>query len=393
MRDGGQAGTAGAARVGIVGAGQLARMTLQAAIGLAVPIRLLAARPDEAAALVAADVTIGAPDSLDALTALARGCGVVTFDHELVDAEALAALQAAGHRVRPGAATVALAQDKLRQRAALAAAGLPVPPHRAVGGADDLVAFARDHGWPVVAKAIRGGYDGRGVWVLDDPDAARTVAAAAEAAGVALLAEAWVPIERELAVLVARRPGGEAVAYPVVETVQVGGICREVIAPAAVPTAVRTEAVRLALAVAEAVDVVGVMALELFAAGGRLVINELAARPHNSGHYTIEGCATSQFAQHLRAILDWPLGSTELTAPAVATVNVLGAAAGGDPISRLPAALAVEGAQVHLYGKAARPGRKLGHVTTLGTDPAETLARARRAAALLSGPEETGEER
>jgi len=369
----------------MVGAGQLARMTCQAAIPLGVRVRLLAERSDDAAALVCPDVTLGSPTSAAELAAFATGCDVATFDHELVDAAALADLEAAGHRLAPSAATVALAQDKRRQRAELGRHGFPVPPYRPVETVDDLLAFAAEHGWPVVAKASRGGYDGRGVWVLDGADAARNLFAVTSASGVALLAERWVPIERELAVLVARRPSGEAVAYPVVETVQRDGICHEVLAPAPIAPDLAAGAEALALGVAEAVGAVGVLAVELFLSGGGLLVNEIAARPHNSGHYTIEGCATSQFAQHLRAVLDWPLGETALLAPAVATINVLGPPDGDDPAARLPIALAVPGAHVHLYGKTARPGRKLGHVTALGTDVDDARGRARRAADLLTG--------
>jgi len=366
-------------------------MTYQAAIALGVDLRLLANRPDDGAALVASDVAIGAPDS-PALETFVAANDVTTFDHELVPAARLAALEAAGHCLRPNAATFALVQNKRRQRAELGAAGFPVPPYRFIAAAADISEFAEMHGWPVVVKAGRGGYDGRGVWVVADATAARDLVAGWETAGqvnaLEPLVEAWVPIEREVAVLVARRPGGEAVAYPTVETVQRDGICHELMAPAPIAPELAREAERMALAIAERVDVVGLLAVELFVAGGRLVLNELAARPHNSGHYTIEGCVTSQFEQHLRAVLDWPLGETNLVAPAVATVNVLGGRDGSDPRERLPGALAVPGAHVHLYGKAARPGRKLGHVTVVGADAADVRARARRAAAILSGAEE-----
>jgi 5-(carboxyamino)imidazole ribonucleotide synthase len=360
-------------------------MTYQAAIPLGVRVRLLAERADDAAALVAADVALGSPASEAALAAFAAGCDVVTFDHELVDADALERLEAAGRRVRPGAATVRLAQDKRRQRAAFAARGFPLPEHRPVATAADLVRFGDEHGWPAIAKAGRGGYDGRGVWVVPGPAEAATVAQRAAAAGVELLAERRVPIERELAVLVARRPGGEAAVYPVVETVQRDGICHELLVPAPVAQEIAQEAQRLALAVAAAVDAVGVMALELFLAGGRLLVNEIAARPHNSGHYSIDACVTSQFEQHLRAVLDWPLGLPDLVAPAAATVNLLGPADGADPAARLPAALALPGIHVHLYGKTARPGRKLGHVTALDATAEAARRRAREAAALLTG--------
>ncbi len=371
--------------VGIVGAGQLARMTYQAAITLGLRVRILAERADDAAALVARDVTLGSPRSPGDLAAFAAACDVVTFDHELVDAAALADLEAAGARVRPSAGTVAIAQNKRRQRALFAARGLPLPPHRPIASLADLTAFAAEHGWPVVAKASRGGYDGRGVWLLDGPAAAAALLHRLGPTGPALLAERWVPIDRELAVLVARRPSGETVVYPAVETVQRDGICHEVLAPAPVPPEIAAAAQRLARDAAAAVDAVGVMALELVLAGERLLVNEIAARPHNSGHYSIEGCVTSQFEQHLRAVLDWPLGRPDLTAPAVATLNLLGAADGADPTAALRAALALPGVHVHLYGKSARPGRKLGHVTALGDSIAGARARAALATARLTG--------
>ncbi len=370
--------------VGIVGAGQLARMMLQAAIPLGVRVRILAERPDDGAALVAPDVTLGRADDPAALAAFVASCDATTFDHELVDAGALARLEAAGHALRPGVGTVAVAQDKRRQRHLLGSLGFPVPPYRPVDAPAELLDFGAEYGWPVVAKAGRGGYDGRGVWVLDGPEAAITFCERVDPVAVELLVETWVPIERELAVLTARRLGGEIVVYPPVETVQVEGICHEILAPAPLEGGVAAEAERLALAIATSIEATGVLAVEMFQTAEGLVVNELAARPHNSGHWTIEGAATSQFEQHLRAVLDWPLGSTALRAPAVATVNVLGRDT-VDPLHRLPAALAVEGVHVHLYGKSARPGRKLGHVTALATNPSDARERAIRAAGLLTG--------
>ena len=375
--------------VGIVGAGQLARMTVQAAIPLSVRVRLLAARADDSAALVWPDVMLGAPDSAGALREFAAGCDVLTFDHELVDPAILAMLEADGHRLRPGAAALLLAQDKGEQRTRFAARGLPVPPFRMVRTAADLTDFAAEYGWPVVVKARRGGYDGRGVWVVAGEDA-MTGLLETVARDVDLMVEPWLRIERELAVLVARRPDGESVSYPPVETVQVDGICHEVLAPALTPPGLTAAAERLALDVAGMIGAVGILAVEMFVVDGALLINELALRPHNSGHLTIEGATTSQFENHLRAVLDWPLGSTALTAPAVAMRNVLGGPAGTDPAARLPEALAIENAHVHLYGKAARPGRKLGHVTVLAESRDEARARARRAGLLLSGGPESG---
>lgn len=371
--------------VGMVGAGQLARMTAQAAIPLGIRFRVLAERPDDSAALVCPEVEPGSPGDLDALRRFAAGCDVVTFDHELVPPTLMAALEAAGATLRPSPAAKAFAQDKLHQRTNLAALGLPVPPFAEVASVAAIESFAAAHGWPVVLKAARGGYDGRGVWLVRDAAGVATALAEAQQPGAPVIAEAFVPIDRELAAMVARRPSGEMVTYPVVETVQVDGMCREVIAPAPVPPQVAGRAAALAREVAEAIGATGIVALELFLTkDGRLLVNELALRPHNSGHYSIEGCTTSQFENHLRAVLDWPLGETSLTAPAVVTVNVVGATGGGDPRERLPRALAVPGVHVHLYGKGARPGRKLGHVTALGDDVAEVRARADRAAALLT---------
>ncbi len=391
-------------RVGIVGAGQLARMTQQAAISLGIELRVLAAAPDESAARVTPHVSIGRPDALDDLLAFAAQCHVVTFDHELVDMAALRALAAAGHTVYPSAGTVEVAQDKGRQRELFARLGLPVPAFERVQTIAEIHAFAARHGWPVVLKAVRGGYDGRGVWMAWRPEEGEPKDAieAAQRGGFELLAEEWVPIERELAQLIARRPGGEIVAYPLVETVQREGICHEVLAPAAVAPALAEEARRIAFAIADAIDLVGIMAVELFETkgtlarspgdtpqpgyDGRLLINEIACRPHNSGHFSIEACATSQFENHLRAVLDWPLGSTALVAPAAAMVNLIGVPGmSRNPVENLPAALNVKGVRIHLYGKDARPGRKVGHVTALGESTAAVRERAAQAVALLQG--------
>lgn len=371
--------------LGIVGAGQLARMMLPAAVALDLRVRLLAARADDGAARVWPEVAVGSPDSLAALQSFAAGCDILTFDHELVDPAHLVELERQGRCLRPSAAAQLYAQEKAYQRSAFAAAGLPAPPHAVVRQTAELDMFAAGHGWPVVLKARRGGYDGRGVWVVGSTAEAESLLA--RAGGDGLLAERWLPIERELAVLLARRPGGETVVYPVVETVQVDGICHEVHAPAPLDRLLADQAERLARRVAEISGVVGMLAVELFLVRGALVVNEIAVRPHNSGHFSIEGAETSQFENHLRAVLDLPLGGAGLTAPCVTMVNVFGGPSGADPSTRLGAALAEPGVHVHLYGKEARPGRKLGHVTAPGVDPVETRERARRAAALLEGGE------
>jgi 5-(carboxyamino)imidazole ribonucleotide synthase len=368
--------------VGMVGGGQLARMTHQAAIALGQSLRVLAAAPDDGAALVAADVHIGHHTDLDALRTFAKGCEVVTFDHEHVPQTHLAALAADGVNIAPDAAALRYAQDKRAMRERLAELGVPVPRWAPAADPAAVAAMAADVGWPVVVKAVRGGYDGRGVWVVGEGDGLPETE---------LIVEEKVPLRRELSALVARSPFGQVAAYPVVETVQRDGICVEVLAPAPEldpDLAVRAE--ELAIRLATELGVVGLLAVELFDTGTGLLVNELAMRPHNSGHWTIEGARTSQFEQHLRAVLDYPLGDTAPTAPAVVMANVLGGRGDGDAgggmsiDERLHHLFAADpGIKVHLYGKQPRPGRKIGHVTALGEDLASTRERACRAARWL----------
>jgi 5-(carboxyamino)imidazole ribonucleotide synthase len=373
-------------------------MLAEAASPLGIETVVLAERPDDAACPPAGAVVLGSPTSATDLAALAARADAVTFDHEQVGLAEVAALEAAGHAVRPGAATLELAVDKARCRERLAAAEIPVPafvvlkspglsPAERLGA---LESFADEHGWPLVLKAARGGYDGKGVWFVAGPGEAQAVAEEVASTGVDLVVEERVAIEAELAVLVCRRPGGEAVVWPTVETTQSGGVCRELLVPSRIDPAVLASASEVARRVAEKARAVGVLAVELFVNGGRVLVNELAARPHNSGHWTIEGSVTSQFENHLRAVLDLPLGDTSLNAPAVATVNVFGGSDAGDPRARVGGALAVEGAHVHLYGKVPRPGRKLGHVTVTGHDSDGVRARAWAAARALGTPEAEG---
>ncbi|MEV6714077.1 5-(carboxyamino)imidazole ribonucleotide synthase [Lentzea sp. NPDC051208] len=371
--------------VGMIGGGQLARMTHQAAIPLGQSLRVLAVSENDPAALVARDVVLGTHTDLDALRSFAKGCEVVTFDHEHVPQEHLRALAAEGVKVHPGPDALQFAQDKLKMRVRLAELGLPVPPFAEVHEVRDVLRFGAENGWPCVLKAIRGGYDGRGVWMLNTPQSAERVVPELLESGTPLMVEQCVPMRRELAAVVARSPFGQGAAWPVVETVQSDGICVEVLAPA--PALDGAAAQELALKVADALGVVGVLAVELFETAHGVVVNELAMRPHNSGHWSIEGARTSQFEQHLRAVLDYPLGRTDLMAPAVVMANVLGAtdtpAMGPDErvhhlFARFP------DAHVHLYGKEERPGRKIGHVTFLGNDMTEVRQRARLAADWLS---------
>jgi 5-(carboxyamino)imidazole ribonucleotide synthase len=369
--------------VGMVGGGQLARMTHQAAIALGQSLRVLAVTPDDGAAMVAADTHVGTHTDLDALRRFAKGTDVVTFDHELVPGDLIRALEADGLNVRPGSDALRFAQDKGAMRERLSALGAPVPRWRRVATPDDLADFGAEVGFPLIGKATTGGYDGRGVWVWESLSAAQPVLDA----GVELIAEERVALKRELAAVAARSPWGQVAAYPVVETVQEGGICVEVIAPApGVDPEVAVQAQQLAITIAKELGVVGVLAVELFeTVDGALVVNELAMRPHNSGHWTIEGARTSQFEQHLRAVLDYPLGDTSLTAPVVVMANVLGGAAGGMGIDeRVHHLFAADPAvKIHLYGKQVRPGRKIGHVTALGDDLATVRARAGAAARWL----------
>ncbi|WP_030476503.1 5-(carboxyamino)imidazole ribonucleotide synthase [Lentzea albidocapillata] len=371
--------------VGMIGGGQLARMTHQAAIPLGQSLRVLAVSENDPAALVAREVVLGTHTDLEALRSFAKGCEVVTFDHEHVPQDHLRALVAEGVKVHPGPDALQFAQDKLKMRVRLAELGLPVPPFTEVHEVRDVLRFGAEHGWPCVLKAIRGGYDGRGVWMLNTPQSAERVVPELLESGTPLMVEQCVPMRRELAAVVARSPFGQGAAWPVVETVQSDGICVEVLAPA--PALDGAAAQELALKVADALGVVGVLAVELFETANGVVVNELAMRPHNSGHWSIEGARTSQFEQHLRAVLDYPLGRTDLMAPAVVMANVLGAtetpAMGPDErvhhlFARYP------DAHVHLYGKEERPGRKIGHVTFLGNDMPEVRRRARLAADWLS---------
>lgn len=364
--------------VGIVGGGQLAQMLHQAAISLDVATVVLAPGADAPAVRAGARHLIGRHDRMDDLLALARCCDVVTLDHEHVPTELLAELAASGHAVAPGPAVAAVGRDKALAREHLDHL-VPVAPWRRVGAAGpdgavaEVASFAGDHGWPVVLKATTGGYDGRGVTVVRSPGEARRALAAM--APAPLLVEAHVRCAHELAVLVVRSGRGEVATYPAVETVQRDGCCQEVLVPAPVDPELAARAERLARTVADQVGLVGVMAVELFATQhGELLLNELATRPHNSGHLTIEACATSQFENHLRAVLGLPLGSPELRVPAAAMANVVAGPDGRDPFERLAEALSVPGASVHRYGKAPRPGRKLGHITAVGPTPEAALA-------------------
>jgi 5-(carboxyamino)imidazole ribonucleotide synthase len=368
--------------LGILGAGQLARMDLEAASALDLDVTVLASAADDAAVRAGARARVGDHRQLAVLEAFAAEVDVVTFEFEGIDPAHLVALERAGHRLVPGARAKLYAQDKLHQRRELSAAGFPVPPFAHARTAIDLAEFAAVHGWPVVMKAPRGGYDGRGVVVATTEGEGATYLA--ELPDGAVL-EPALAIECELAVQVARTSDGTMATYPVVETVQRDAMLRELVCPAQISDDHALQACELARGIVSHIGACGLTAVEMFLTPDGLLVNELALRPHNSGHHTIEAAATSQFEQHLRAVLDWPLGETRLRAPAAVTVNVIGPPDGSDPRERVCAALAVPGAHVHLYGKRARPNRKLGHVTALGPDRDSARAIAWRAVKILEG--------
>jgi 5-(carboxyamino)imidazole ribonucleotide synthase len=387
----------------MIGGGQLARMTHQAAIALGQSLRVLAATPDEPAAQVTPDVVLGLHTDLDALRRVAAGAAAVTFDHEHVPRALLDALVADGVNVAPPPRALIHAQDKLVMRRKLEQLGAPVPRFAEVTQLADVDAFAARIGGPIVVKTARGGYDGRGVTLARDLAEARAVSERYLADGAAVLVEERVDLRRELAALVARSPFGQGASWPIVHTVQREGICVEVIAPApGLDPELAGDAEHLGLRLANELGVVGVLAVELFETkAGALLVNELAMRPHNSGHWTMDGARTSQFEQHLRAVLDYPLGATDPIAPVTVMANVLGA-------PQVPAMTMDErlhhlfarmpDAKVHLYGKSERPGRKIGHVNVLGAQcgsldddayVADVRERAVRAAHWLSHGEWT----
>ncbi len=382
--------------VGIIGGGQLARMMYEASIPLGIGVRLLAEGPDVSAATVVHDVTVGDYTDPDTVKEFASRCDVITFDHEHVPTALLVELETAGVAVRPGPDALVHAQDKVVMRDRRTALGAPCPAYRVTADPDALIAFGDEHGWPVIAKTSRGGYDGKGVFKIDSAaDAGVPFGALAE--GVVIIAEEFVDFARELSVLVVRSPSGQAVAYPVSETLQRGGVCVETITPAPnLPADQRIAIEELALRIAHELEVVGVLAVELMqrrpvedgsapSGDGEVVINELAMRPHNTGHWSIDGAHTSQFANHLRAVLDLPLGDPTARAPVTVMTNVLGGSVADLPSALLHCFARDPKLRVELYGKEVKPGRKVGHVTTYGHDLADVRKRARHAADYLMG--------
>jgi 5-(carboxyamino)imidazole ribonucleotide synthase len=364
-------------RLGILGGGQLAKMTAQAASVLDVEVVIFAQRGDEPALKVTPYAVIGAWDDDEKLKAFAQQCEVATLESEFVDAAILRRLEALGVRVVPSPNTVEQVQDKYDQKRRMQAVGIDVPRFRRVSVATDVLDAAAEFGFPLMLKARRNGYDGYGNVLIQR---AHDIAPALERLqGRELMVEAVVPFVRELAIIIARGTDGDIRDYPVVETVQKNGICHVVRCPAPIDEASALKAIEMGKRAVEAIDGVGVFGVEMFELpDNEVVFNEIAPRPHNSGHYTIEGTITSQFENHVRAVLGWPLGDVAQIAPATAMINILGERSGEPNPDALREALATDGVHIHLYGKReVRPGRKMGHITVLGysVDGAEKVAR------------------
>ncbi|GAB3656229.1 5-(carboxyamino)imidazole ribonucleotide synthase [Nocardioides korecus] len=375
--------------VAVIGGGQLARMMAEPAAALGIPLRLLAEAPGVSAAQVVPDHLVGDYTDLPTLEQVTQGCAVVTFDHEHVPTEHLHALEAS-LPVRPGPEALVHAQDKAVMRQRLGDLGVPCPRNAVVAGPADVEAF----GLPCVLKTTRGGYDGKGVWFVDTVEDCADVFAQAAEQGRTILAEERVDFRRELSALVARSPSGQVAAWPVVASTQRDGICHEVVAPAPdLDEELAVQAQQVAMRLAGELGVTGVLAVELFeTTDGRILVNELAMRPHNTGHWTQDGAVTSQFENHLRAVLDLPLGSPAPRERWTVMVNILGGERGtGRLYDGYPHAMARDPRlRVHLYGKELRPGRKVGHVNAYGDDLEDCLERARHAAAWFAG--DLGEE-
>jgi 5-(carboxyamino)imidazole ribonucleotide synthase len=369
--------------LGILGGGQLARMTAYAAFRLGLRVHVMETFADSPAGQIAHREVVGEPADHKLLVEFASGCDVVTLESEFINEEHLVQIEHAGCALFPRAASVAKIQDKLVQKKTLRAAGIPVALFQEVNEHDDAEGFGEEMGYPFLLKARRGGYDGYGNATVAGPAEINEGWKKITKGDVEcdLYAEAFVPFAKELAVMVARSRSGELVVYPLAETIQKNHICHIVSVPAQVDAAVEQAALEYARRAVEAIDGVGIFGIELFlTADGKVLVNEMAPRPHNSGHYTIEGCMTSQFENHIRAIMGWPLGSASLRAPAVAMVNILGRSNGPGNVADYAAALQHPTAHLHIYGKEEeRIGRKMGHVTAMADSVQEAIAIAQEA--------------
>ena len=370
----------------MIGGGQLSRMTAQAAVALGVNFVVLAESPNDSASKVAHSLVVGKHTVKENLRSLAALSDVITFDHEHVPEELLRQLLLAGSNLQPHPDALMFAQDKILMRKRLKEIGVEQPAFAEIETLEDAVEFAGTHGFPIVLKMSRGGYDGRGVWVVNSKSEIETIINESSSPHFRWLAEAFVPFSRELASQVARSPQGQMVTYPIVESRQVNGMCSMVISPAPeLSEEISIKAQQIALTIANELKVTGMLAVELFETPSGVLVNELAMRPHNSGHWSIDGAVTSQFENHLRAVLDLPLGDPTSTAPFTVMVNIIGGkypdmyAAYKHCLARDP------GLKVHLYGKDVRPGRKVGHVTVCSLELEDAIRRATHAADYFMG--------
>lgn len=350
--------------VGVVGGGQLARMMIAPARALGLEIKVLAETEDSPAKAAAS--MVGDYKDLETVRAFAKTVDVITFDHEHVPLHILETLEKEGFTVEPSSKALRFAQNKLDMRARLTELGVPCPAWEKIDSSEELEAFISSHGGVAILKTPTGGYDGKGVRVVRSSfDAADWLSL-----GEPLLVEEKVDFVRELSQLSARNRSGSWSSWPVVETIQKDGVCAEVNSPA--QNANSEKAAEIARTIAKGLDVTGVLAVELFErADGELVVNELAMRPHNSGHFSIEGSVTSQFEQHVRAVLDMPLGDVSATQTYAVMLNLLGQ---NDTNDFGLEDRQVDQASVHVYGKSPRAGRKMGHITALSN---ESLSDAR----------------
>lgn len=381
-------------KIGVIGGGQLARMMAPAATELGLELQVLAESDDVCATRAVPYAPVGDYRDFDTLHEFARGVDVLTFDHEHVPTDFLQRLIADGVNVQPRPGALVHAQDKLEMRKAVDRLGLPNPTWAEVKTLNELLVFGEETGWPVVLKTPRGGYDGKGVLVLDDADQARHQAAtwfdqlSERTDFSSLLVEEKVLFTRELSALVARRDSGEVRAWPVAESIQVNSVCDEVIAPApGLSEDLMRAATAAAVQVATELDVTGVMAAELFEVPGSaagFMVNEFAMRPHNSGHWTQDGSVTSQFEQHLRAVANLPLGDTSLKSDYALMKNFLGGE-NQDIFGVYPQVLGnYPAAKMHFYGKEPKPGRKIGHINMIGSNLPTMRQQATAAAHLLT---------
>ena len=372
-------------RIGIVGGGQLAKMTALSSLQLGCDVLVLERKSDGPAVNLASHSFVGDWDNPDDLIRLAEHSDVVTLENEFVDANSLSELEKAGHTLFPTAKSIGLVQDKYIQKETLKKAGLPLSPFKAIESREDIIEVAKEFGWPLVIKARRNGYDGKGNATVNDTSEIAAAWDKLDGDNRTLYAEAFCPFISELAIIITTSRNGEAVAYPLVESVQREHICHIVRAPAPISSEITEKATDIARRAVTAIGAIGSFGVEMFLTeDGKVIINELAPRVHNSGHYTIEACECSQFENHVRAVMGWPLGSTKMVRPAAVMVNLLGQDHGSGRPAGFNEALAMPGVHIHIYGKElSMPGRKMGHVTALGETLPEAEHIAQTAANIL----------